>query len=196
MKRNIVILPAAAAILSAALLSCEKETDTGNGTPGEEEVYDVVPVAESGWDIYTGTGYRYGASIIVNDDSSVDLWLAAPGGTFGEGVKTYLSDEKEAQPLGTEGTLAQYFEFDEEKYRIVGRSSKVVYNLGDPVKIRVKKANLEQKLLDYELVETGLEERLQETVPEEERAARKAARKEKIRGAIRESKKKKARMKK
>ena len=118
MKRNIVILPAAAAILSAALLSCEKETDTGNGTPGEEEVYDVVPVAESGWDIYTGTGYRYGASIIVNDDSSVDLWLAAPGGTFGEGVKTYLSDEKEAQPLGTEGTLAQYFEFDEDFVRI------------------------------------------------------------------------------
>ena len=108
----------------------------------------------------------------------------------------------EIEPTKIEGMVAlrdvksDYFEFDEENYRIVGRSSKVVYNLGDPVKIRVKKANLEQKLLDYELVETGQEERLQETVPEEERAARKAARKEKIRGAIRESKKKKARMKK
>ena len=104
-------------ILAAVFCSCEKDPGTESGTP-EFEVYDVVPVAEQGWDIYTGTGYRYGASIIVNDDESVDLWLAAPGGTFGEGVKTYLSDEKEAQQLGTDGTLAQYFEFDESFARI------------------------------------------------------------------------------
>ena len=104
-------------ILASAFCSCEKDPGTESGTP-EFEVYDVVPVAEQGWDIYTGTGYRYGASIIVNDDESVDLWLAAPGGTFGEGVKTYLSDEQEAQQLGTDGTLAQYFEFDESFARI------------------------------------------------------------------------------
>lgn len=106
-----------ALILAAVFCSCEKDPGTESGTP-EFEVYDVVPVAEQGWDIYTGTGYRYGASIIVNDDESVDLWLAAPGGTFGEGVKTYLSDEQEAQQLGTDGTLAQYFEFDESFARI------------------------------------------------------------------------------
>ena len=74
----------------------------------------------------------------------------------------------EIEPTKIEGMVAlrdiksDFYEFDEEKYRIVGRSSRLVYNLGDPVKIRVKKANLEQKLLDYELVETGLEERLPE----------------------------------
>ena len=71
----------------------------------------------------------------------------------------------EIEPTKIEGMVAlrdirsDYFEFDEERYRIVGRHSNIVYNLGDPVKIRVKKTNLEQKLLDYELVETGLETR-------------------------------------
>ena len=107
----------------------------------------------------------------------------------------------EIEPTKIEGMVAlrdirsDFYEFDEEKYRIVGRSSKTVYNLGDPVKIRVKKANLEQKLLDYELVETGLEEKLEDRDMEAmkaERAARKAARKEKIRNAIRSSAKKKS----
>lgn len=106
---NIYKMTAVAAILM--LLACQKERNNGPSTP---EIFDVSPYAEQGWDIYTGTGYRYGASIIVNDDGSADLWLAATGGTFGEGAKTYLSDEQEAQPLGTERTLAQYFEFQEE----------------------------------------------------------------------------------
>lgn len=112
MNRNrLCILLAAAAGLILAW-SCHK--DNIPAEPEEPAVYDVSPYAEEGWDIYTGTGYRYGASIIVNSDGSADLWLAAPGGTFGDGVKTYLSDEQEAQPLGTDRTLAQYFEFQEE----------------------------------------------------------------------------------
>ena len=107
----------------------------------------------------------------------------------------------EIEPTKIEGMVAlrdiksDFYEFDEERYRIVGRSSRMVYNLGDPVKIRVKKANLDQKLLDYELVETGFEERLSEQSAAEMeagRAARKAARKEKIRTSIKESKRRKA----
>lgn len=100
-----------AAVVFLSLCACQK---TGHEGPEVPETFDVSPYAEKGWDIYTGAGYRYGASIIVNDDSSIDLWLAATGGTFAEGVKTYLSEEKVAQPLGTDNTLAQYFEFDED----------------------------------------------------------------------------------
>lgn len=70
----------------------------------------------------------------------------------------------EIEPTKIEGMVAlrdihsDFFEFDESHYRIVGKRTGVVYNLGDPVKIRVKSTNLEQKLLDYELVETGDEE--------------------------------------
>ena len=72
----------------------------------------------------------------------------------------------EIEPTKIEGMVAlrdiqsDFFEFDQEHYRIIGKRTGVIYNLGDPVKIRVKATNLEQKLLDYELVETGNEDRM------------------------------------
>ena len=48
---------------------------------------------------------------------------------------------------------SDWYEFDEEKYETRGKASGRVFRLGDPVKVRVLRANLEQKVLDYELVE-------------------------------------------
>ena len=48
---------------------------------------------------------------------------------------------------------SDFYEFDEERYRLVGRRTRRKLRLGDPVRIRVKNANLEQRLLDFELVE-------------------------------------------
>ena len=48
---------------------------------------------------------------------------------------------------------SDFFDFDEERYRLVGRRTRKVYRLGDRVRIKVKEANLEQRLLDYELIE-------------------------------------------
>jgi ribonuclease R len=65
----------------------------------------------------------------------------------------------EIEPSKVEGMVplrtmqADFFEFDEERYRIVGRRTHKVYMLGDRVRIRVKETNLDQKLLDYELIE-------------------------------------------
>ena len=120
----------------------------------------------------------------------------------------------EVEPTKIEGMVAlrdiksDFFEFDQDHYRIIGRRSKIVYNLGDPVRIRVKKTNLEQKLLDYELIETGDEDRLYDRIDYEYGRGtsfvkgtdgdfdnvtvgiNKAARKEKVRKAIQESKRK------
>ena len=103
----------------------------------------------------------------------------------------------EIEPTKIEGMVAlrdvhsDFFEFDEEHYRIVGKRTGVVYNLGDKVKIRVKATNLEQKLLDYELIDT------EEDKPSSRKPAPgegdKAARKAKVQNAIRASKKQKAR---
>ena len=65
----------------------------------------------------------------------------------------------EIKPEMIEGMVAlremksDFFDFDEDNYRIVGKRTKKIYRLGDQVRIRVKSANLEQRLLDYELVE-------------------------------------------
>ncbi|MBO4476485.1 MAG: ribonuclease R [Bacteroidales bacterium] len=48
---------------------------------------------------------------------------------------------------------SDFFEFDEKRYRLVGRRTRREYRLGDRVRIRVAAANLEQRLLDFELIE-------------------------------------------
>ena len=141
------------------------------------------------------------------------------GYTFGGHVSglTEWGMYVEIEPTKIEGMVplrdvrSDFFEFDQDHYRLVGRRSGIVYNLGDPVRIRVKKTNLEQKLLDYELIETGQEERIYERMDYEHGRGtsfikgedgsfdnvtvgiNKAARKEKVRKAIKESKKAKKR---
>ena len=138
------------------------------------------------------------------------------GYTFGGNISglTEWGMYVEIEPTKIEGMVplrdirSDFFEFDADHYRLVGRRSGIVYNLGDPVRIRVKKTNLEQKLLDYELIETGNEDRIYDRLDYEQGRGtsfikgedgsfdnvtvgiNKAARKEKVRKAIKESKRK------
>ena len=48
---------------------------------------------------------------------------------------------------------SDFFTFDPDHYRTVGKRTGKIFLLGDKVKIRVKDTSLEQKLLDYELIE-------------------------------------------
>ncbi len=59
---------------------------------------------------------------------------------------------------------SDYYEFDEDRYRIVGRRTGNIYTLGDRVRIRVKATSLDQKLLDYELIEPEIPEISERTV--------------------------------
>ena len=77
----------------------------------------------------------------------------------------------EIEPTKIEGMIpyrtirSDFYDFDEDHYRAVGRRHHGVIKLGDPLRIRVKGTNLEQKLLDYELVEPEHEN---EPVPSED----------------------------
>ena len=68
----------------ALLLSCGKEApaDDGKQEPEPEVKNEYKFTAEAGWDIYKAGTYRYGPSIIINDDGSLDAWFAASGSTF------------------------------------------------------------------------------------------------------------------
>ena len=48
--------------------------------------------------------------------------------------------------------LDDYYEFDERNYCLVGRRFRKRYALGDEVRIRVERANLERRQLDFALV--------------------------------------------
>ena len=52
---------------------------------------------------------------------------------------------------------SDFYDFDEAHYRLAGRRTGREFRLGDRVRIRVKNANLEQRLLDYEMVEPEIE---------------------------------------
>ena len=49
--------------------------------------------------------------------------------------------------------LDDYYEFDERNYCLIGRRGHKRYCLGDKVRIRVERANLDRKQLDFALVE-------------------------------------------
>ena len=65
----------------------------------------------------------------------------------------------EIEPTKIEGMVpyrtikSDFYVYDEEHYRAVGRRTHMSIRLGDLIRIRVKSTSLEQKLLDYELVE-------------------------------------------
>lgn len=64
----------------------------------------------------------------------------------------------EIEPTKIEGMVAlreipgDWYEFDEEKYETRGKSSGRMFRLGDKVRVKVLRANMEQKILDYELI--------------------------------------------
>ena len=100
------------ATIIVSIFGCEKEHNGCKLPPEPEplpEPVDVYPVAGDGWDIYSGPNYRYGPSIIINEDSSIDIWLAAPGDYHGKNQNTYIADSQEASQLGIENSFAQRF---------------------------------------------------------------------------------------
>ena len=46
-----------------------------------------------------------------------------------------------------------YYDFDEKNYCLTGRRHHKKFSLGDPVTIKVARANLEKKQLDFALIE-------------------------------------------
>jgi len=49
--------------------------------------------------------------------------------------------------------MDDFYEFDEEEYKIVGRHSGRQFEIGDPLKIEVTQANLSRRQLDFKLVD-------------------------------------------
>ena len=45
-----------------------------------------------------------------------------------------------------------FYEFDEKNYRVIGRRRKKIYRLGDKVKVRIKKTDVDRRLIDLVMV--------------------------------------------
>jgi hypothetical protein len=117
-KKECFVITAILFLIVASSGSCDRNTgENGKEQPGNQA--DVYPVAASGWDIYQGGTYRYGPSVIINDDGSADAWFAASGGYFGDFLKAYdSSGASEAVSLGASNVAAQYFSISAPFYSV------------------------------------------------------------------------------
>ena len=70
------------------------------------------------------------------------------------GFYVELNDTKCEGLVAINELEGDYYEFDEENYCIVGRHHRKVYQLGDQVLVKVAKANLVARQLDFALAES------------------------------------------
>lgn len=97
------------------LLGCSKSKNPSAGREVSDELLAVKP----GWDIYTGDIFRYGPSIIQNEDGSIDAWLVSPGGIHGEYIKNYDDGHVDRTAISlSSATAAQKFSAEVSFYAI------------------------------------------------------------------------------
>lgn len=86
----------------------EKTTANQGGTSNS-----IFRLKGNGWDIYDGGAYRYGPSVILNDNGSIDAWFAAPGDFYGSWNSLYnKTGNHHAVSVSTYGSVGQKFTAD------------------------------------------------------------------------------------
>jgi ribonuclease R len=74
-------------------------------------------------------------------------------GTTEWGIYVEISSNKCEGMVRIRDIKSDFYVFDDKQHAIIGQSSKKMYQLGDEVRIQVKKADLERKHLDFNLIE-------------------------------------------
>ncbi|MDR3188592.1 MAG: ribonuclease R [Prevotellaceae bacterium] len=76
-------------------------------------------------------------------------------GVTDRGIYVEINENKIEGMVLLRSLKEDFFFFDEENYRVVGRRTRKTYTLGDAVRIRVGNVNMEKKQLDYLMLEDG-----------------------------------------
>lgn len=69
------------------------------------------------------------------------------------GIYVEIVENKCEGMISVKGLMDDFYEFDEDNYKIIGRHSGREFEIGDPLKIEVVTANLSRRQLDFKLVE-------------------------------------------
>lgn len=94
----------------ALMLNCKNKEPETKKIEGEKAAFSSIPKVGTGWDIYLAGVYRYGPSIILNSNGTIDAWFAAEGDSFGEKIENFEKDDKQTAISITSGnTAAQRF---------------------------------------------------------------------------------------
>ncbi|MDR1594006.1 MAG: ribonuclease R [Prevotellaceae bacterium] len=92
------------------------------------------------------------------EDKIGDIYDGLISGVTEWGIFVELIDTKIEGMVSVRSMKDDYYYFDEDNYRIVGRSSGVTYTLGDKVTVKLTNADLLQKHIDFQLINQELDE--------------------------------------
>lgn len=73
-------------------------------------------------------------------------------GVTRNGIYVEELESKSEGMIGMRNIGTDYYNFDEKTYSIIGEKTGTTYTLGDTIKFKVISADLDKKILDYELV--------------------------------------------
>jgi ribonuclease R len=74
------------------------------------------------------------------------------------GIYVEIVENKCEGMISLQGLVDDFYEFDEDNYKIVGRHSGRSFEIGGPLKIEVSNANLSRRQLDFKLVDEEIDE--------------------------------------
>ncbi|MEE3149017.1 MAG: S1 RNA-binding domain-containing protein, partial [Bacteroidota bacterium] len=86
-------------------------------------------------------------------DHKDETFLGVISGVTEWGIYVEIIDNKCEGMIRLRDIKGDHFDFDQEKYAIVGRKTGATITLGDEVYVKVKEADLVKKHLDFTLVD-------------------------------------------
>ena len=87
-------------------------------------------------------------------DHQDEIFLGVISGVTSWGIYVEIVENKCEGMIRISDIKGDYYEFDQEKYAVIGRKTKREITLGDEIYVRVKNADLVKKNLDFTLVGT------------------------------------------
>lgn len=84
-------------------------------------------------------------SMMATEDK---VWDGIVSGVTEWGVYIEIVETKCEGMVRMADMLDDYYEYDEENYRIIGKRSKKIIQLGDDVKVKVKKTDIDKRTID------------------------------------------------
>ncbi|TYB74159.1 ribonuclease R [Bizionia gelidisalsuginis] len=85
-------------------------------------------------------------------DHENEEFVGVISGATDWGIYIEIVSNKCEGMVRTRDIKGDYYEFDQEQFALIGRETKIMYQLGDEVVVKVKQANLEKRHLDFELI--------------------------------------------
>jgi ribonuclease R len=84
-------------------------------------------------------------------DKTTQIFKAVVSGVTEYGIFAEIEENLCEGFIRLSNIKSDYFEFDADNYCVTGRRTKKMYRIGDEIFIKVAKANLPKKQLDFEL---------------------------------------------